>query len=203
MRGTLEYHKFLRFPRADDFINEPVFIVDAAAPATVHSSERFWLAYPRVPVSFDVLDERIDPLQGFAVFKLPADVFVPGARREIDIHVRRSCHASMSSCLCASPRSKDSIDSRRTRWFASDQKGSGASETTSNGSRRRMTDWRRKRRTALVRSSPVFAKSESASLRRFESTRICSVDVAMSSSFTLRTHDIVSQMYLNCKEFVR
>ena len=101
-------------------------------------------------------------------------------------------------CLFASPRSNDFIDSRSTRWLASDQKGSGFSETTSNGRRRRMTDCRRKSRTALVRSSPVLAKRASASLRRFESTRICSVDVAMSGSFVLKTHDIIAQLHSDC-----
>ena len=103
-----------------------------------------------------------------------------------------------SLCLFASPRSNDSIDSRRTRWLASDQKGSGFSVTTSNGRRRRITDWRRNSRTALVRSRPALAKRASASLRKLESMRICKVDVFIIRSFVVETKDIVSQMYLNC-----
>ena len=92
---------------------------------------------------------------------------------------------------CPSPRSIDSMDSRSTRWFTSDQNGSGTSVTTSNGSLRRMTNWRKKRRTALDMSSPAFSKRASASCRSWSSTRICSVDVAILQSLVVQNGEIV------------
>ena len=99
-----------------------------------------------------------------------------------------------------SARSIDSMDSRSTRWFASDQNGSGTSVTTSNGSLRRMTNWRRKRRTALDMSSPAFSKRDSASCRRRLSTRICSVDVAILQSFVVQNDCIVPESHLHVNE---
>ena len=78
--------------------------------------------------------------------------------------------------------------------------GSGTSVTTSNGSLRRMTNWRRKRRTALDMSSPAFSKSDSASCRRRLSTRICSVDVAILQSFVVQNDCIVSETHLHVNE---
>ena len=48
---------------------------------------------------------------------------------------------------------------------------------------------------ALVKSSPVLAKRASASRRRSESMRICSVDVAILSSFGVFSECILSQLY--------
>ena len=52
----------------------------------------------------------------FQLFNLPA------SWREVDIHDWAHVQASINSCLFASLRSDDSIDSRRTRWFVSDQR---------------------------------------------------------------------------------
>ncbi len=187
MSGALEYNKFASFISPDYLVDESVLLVYSTAPASVRSYEGFGFPDSGVAVSLNVLDEKVDSLESFFVFKLPSSIFIPGSRCKSYVHVRRACYASMSLCLLASPRLYDSIDSRSTRWLASDQNGSGSSETTSNGNLRRMTDWRRNRRTALVRSSPVLAKRASASLRRLESILICNVDVAMSKSFICRT----------------
>ena len=63
------------------------------------------------------------------------------------------------------------------------------------GSRRRITDWRKNRRTALVRSRPVLVNKASASRRKFESMRICSVDVAILCSSVMFVERIVSYLY--------
>ena len=197
---ALENHQFAGFTFSNKFIDETVLFVDTTAPATVHVSKRFRFANAGIPIAFNVFYEEVYALKRFGVLQLPACVFVPGSRCEIDVHGVSILQASMSSCRFASPRSKDAIDSRSTRWFASDQNGSGFSDTTSNGSRRRITDWRRKRRTALDRSSPAPAKSSSASRRSLESTRICSVDVAILQSFVVQSDYIVSETQLHVNE---
>ena len=90
-----------------------------------------------------------------------------------------------------SPRSSERMDSASTRWLASDQNGSGLSDITSKGRRRRITDWRRNRRMALDISSPAFVNKRSASLRRPLSIRICSVVVAILHSFVIQTNEII------------
>ena len=180
------------------FVYEPVLVVDASAPVAVHVAKRLGLANAGIPVAFDVLDEQIDALENLLVLHLPACIFVPCAGRECEIHGDLPSYTSINSWRWPSPRSIDSIDSRRTRWFASDQNGSGSSDMTSNGSRRRITDWRRKRRTALVRSRPVLVKRASASRRKLESIRICSVDVAIFISFDVFSRRIVSHLHCDC-----
>ena len=96
-------------------------------------------------------------------------------------------------CTWSSPRSSERMDSASARWLASDQNGSGLSDITSNGRRRRITDWRRNRRMALDISSPAFVNKRSASLRRPLSIRICSVDVAILYSFVFQTDEIISK----------
>ena len=173
------------FRFAGELVDEPICFVDASAPVAIPVSQRFGLADTGIAVAFNVFDESIDPLEGLFVFKLPAGIFIPGARRKGDGHKLSPLYASISSRICPSPRSSERIDSASTRWLASDQKGSGHSVTTSNGKRWRMTDWRRKRRIALDISSPAFVKRRSASLRRPLSIRICSVDVAILHSFVV------------------
>ena len=170
---------------AGQLVDETVGVVDAATPVAVKVLQRFGLADAGVAVALNVLDEGIDALQGFLVFQLPARVFIPGAWGEDDLH-RGFPYASMSSWACPLPRSSERIDFARTRWLASDQKGSGLSVITSKGRRRRMTDWRRKSRMALDMSSPALEKSISASFRRLESIRTCSDDVVILKSFVVQ-----------------
>ena len=179
-----------------ELVHETMLVIDTPTPVAVHIPKRFRFANARVAVAFNVLDEQVDPLENFLVLQLPSSVFVPGAWRKCEIHGSLPFYTSMSLCRCPSPRSSDSIDSRRTRWFASDQKGSGFSDTTSNGRRRRITDWRRNRRTALDMSRPARANNSSASFRRLESTRICSVDVAIRDSFVFQLHYSISHLSL-------
>ena len=131
MRRALEDDQLLGFALADELVHKPMLVVDAAAPASVHVPKLLRLADAGVPVALDVLDEQVDAFEDFLVLQLPSGIFVPCARREVYIHDRTLVQASINSCLFASPRSNDSIDSRRTRWFASDQKGSGFFVTTS------------------------------------------------------------------------
>ena len=181
------------FRFAGELVDEPICFVDASAPVAIPVSQRFGLADTGIAVAFNVFDESIDPLEGLFVFKLPAGIFIPGARRKGDGHKLSPLYASISSRICPSPRSSERIDSASTRWLASDQKGSGHSVTTSNGKRWRMTDWRRKRRIALDISSPAFVKRRSASLRRPLSIRICSVDVAILHSFVVQNNGIIAK----------
>ena len=170
---------------AGQLVDETVGVVDAATPVAVKVLQRFGLADAGVAVALNVLDEGVDALQGLLVFQLPARVFIPGAWGEDDLH-RGLPYASMSSWACPLPRSSERIDFARTRWLASDQKGSGLSVSTSKGRRRRMTDWRRKSRMALDMSSPAFEKRVSASWRRLESMRTCSDDVVILKSFVVQ-----------------
>ena len=185
--------------RSRELVHKSMLVVYASAPVTIRIPKRLRFANAGVAVALYVLDEQIYSLEDFLVLQLPSRVFISGARRESEIHVNRLSYGSISSCRCPSPRSIDAIDSRRTRWLASDQNGSGFSEITSNGRRRRMTDWRKNRRMALDMSSPACANNSSASFRRSESTRICSVDVAIAKSFVVQTHYIISHSHLECK----
>ena len=110
-----------------------------------------------------------------------------------------ACSGFVNSRRLASPRSKERMESARTRWFASEKNGSGASVITSKGRRRRITIWRRNSLTPLEMSSPARLSNSSASWRRSESMRICNVDVAMLKSFVVRLNDIVPyhQSYYN------
>ena len=196
MRRALENDKLLGFFFAYDFVHKSMFVSYASAPASAHVPKRLWLANADVPIAFYVLDKQIYSLEDFLVLQLPTGIFIPGARRKVDVHGIALRQSSMSSWRFASPRSYDSIDSRRMRWFVSDQKGSGFSDTTSNGSRRRITDCRRNRRTALDMSRPARANNLSASFRSSESTRICNVDVAILNSFVVQTHYNISRFSL-------
>ena len=124
-----------------------------------------------------------------------ADDFV----NEAVCHGRPFGYASINSRRLASPRSKERMESARTRWFASEKNGSGVSVITSKGRRRRITIWRRNSLTPLEMSSPARLSNSSASWRRSESMRICKVDVAMLKSFVVRLNDIgpYHQSYYN------
>lgn len=192
MRGTLNNKKLSFFAFAGNLVDKAVGVVDASAPVAIPVLERFGLADSRVPIALNILNERVDPLQSLLVFKLPARVFVPSAGRKDDLH-KETPYASISSWTLPSPRSKERMDSLSTRWFASDQKGSGDSAIMSKGIRRRITTCLRKRRTALDISSPAPLKNPSASLRRSESTRICNVEVAILKSFVVCLSCIIPQ----------
>ena len=185
MRRALGNQEFPLGTFAGQLVDETVGVGDAATPEAVKVLQRFGLADAGVAAAHNVLDEGIDALQGLFVFQLPARVFIPGAWGEDDLH-RGFPYASMSSWACPLPRSSERIDFARTRWLASDQKGSGLSVITSKGRRRRMTDWRRKSRMALDMSSPALEKSISASFRRLESIRTCSDDVVILKSFVVQ-----------------
>ena len=88
MRGALEDDQLLRFAFADELVHKPMLVVDAAAPASVHVPKRLRLADAGVPVALDVLDEQVDAFEDFLVLQLPSGIFVPCARREVDIHGR-------------------------------------------------------------------------------------------------------------------
>ena len=178
------------------FINEPMLVGDAAAPVAVQSSQGFGFADAGVAVALNVLDQCVDTLEDLLVLKLPSSVFVPGARCESDQHGGRATYASINSCCSPLPSSRERIDSARTRWLASDQKGSSA--MTSKGMRRRMTTCLRKRRTALDMSRPAPLKKSSACLLRLLSTRICSVDVAICKFFVVQDDYIISQNGVTC-----
>lgn len=196
---ALEYHQFARIVGSDDFVNEPVRVVYPSAPATFPIAKGLWLADSRISIALNVLNELVDALKGLLVLKLPASVFIPCARREIDVHGRSFGYAFINSRRLASPRSKERMESARTRWFASEKNGSGVSVITSKGRRRRITIWRRNSLTPLEMSSPARLSNSSASWRRSESMRICKVDVAMLKSFVVRLNDIVPyhQSYYN------
>ena len=98
-----------------ELVHKSMLVVDASAPVAVHIPKRFRFANARVAVAFNVLDEQVDPLEDFLVLQLPSSIFIPCARSEVDIHGRDPVQASINSCRFASPRSNDSIDSRRTR----------------------------------------------------------------------------------------
>ncbi len=178
-------------------VDEPVFVVDSAAPIACPVAKRLRFADAGVSVALNVFYEQIDSLQCLFVLELPARILIPCARRECKVHCIVPSQSSISSWRCPSPRSMDSIDSRSTRWFVSDQNGSGDSVTTSKGSFRRITNWRRKRRTALDMSSPALSKRVSAAFRRRLSTLICSVVVAILKSFVVQNDYIVARTHLN------
>lgn len=122
---ALENHQFAGFAFSNQFIDKTVLFIDSAAPVTVPVAERLRLADAGVSIVFKVFYKEVYALKRFGIILLPACVFIPRSRCEIDVNRRILIKASMSSCRFASPRSKDSIDSRSTRWFASDQNESG------------------------------------------------------------------------------
>ena len=192
MRFALDDDELLFVSGSGGFVDESVRVIDAATPVSGKvAAQGFGFADAGVTVALDVLDQRVDALERLLVFKLPAGIFVSGARRKFDSHLATS-YTSSNSCAFASPRSTEAMDSRRMRWFVSEKKGSGASETTSKGSRRRMIDWRRKSRTALDMSRPKLPKRASACLRSPESMRTCNVDVVILKSFVVELACIIS-----------
>ena len=91
MRSALDNEEFAgiafgRVVRSRELVHKPMFVVDAAAPVAVHVPKRPRLADANVAVALDVLDEQVDPLENLLVFQLPARIFIPGARREREIH---------------------------------------------------------------------------------------------------------------------
>ena len=193
MRFALGNEKCLGVLRAADFVDKTIRIVNPTAPVAIPIFQWFWFSDAVIAIALNVLNEGVDPLQSFFILKLPSGVFVPCARREGDCHFASSNYASIRSCTWPSPRSSERMDSASIRWLVSDQNGSGLSDITSNGRRRRITDWRRNRRMALDISSPAFVNKRSASLRRPLSIRICSVDVAILHSFVIQTNEIISK----------
>lgn len=82
VRPTLCYHKF----RGLDLIHDSVYFVDPSAPpALVVSLQWLRLAKAVKGAALDVLDERIDPPQGFLVLGLPVEVILPafGEKQQI------------------------------------------------------------------------------------------------------------------------
>ena len=77
MCGALKYDQLAIFAFADKLIDESVFFVNAATPATFEVSKWFRFADASVAVAFDVLDELVDSFESLLVFQLPASVFVP------------------------------------------------------------------------------------------------------------------------------
>ncbi len=135
-----------------------------------------------------------------ATFPIAKGLWLADSRISIALnHGRSFGYAFINSRRLASPRSKERMESARTRWFASEKNGSGVSVITSNGRRRRITIWRRNSLTPLEMSSPARLSNSSASRRRSESMRICKVDVAMLKSFVVRLNDIIPyhQSYYN------
>ena len=197
---ALEDDKFPRLARSYALIDKPIRFIDTAAPASFPVAKGFRLADAGVAVALNVLYELVDSFEGLFVLDLPARVLVPCAGREIDDHVRFGSYASISSRRWASPRSKERMESARMRWFASEKKGSGLSERTSKGSLRRRIIWRRKSLTPLEMSRPALFSSDSASRRKSESIRICSVDVAILVSFVVHMNDIIAHIMFVCKE---
>ena len=189
MSCALGNQELLRFAFADELVDEAIGVVDASAPVAVKVLQRLGLADASVAIAFNVFDEGIDALQGFLVLKLPAGVFVPGARRKDDLH-EGAPYASMSSWACPSPHSRERMDSARARRLAAEKNGSGLTATTSKGRRWRMTTCFRNRRTALDMSRPALMKNLSAAFRRSESTRTCSVDVAICSPLSFKRGEL-------------
>ena len=94
-----------------NFINDPVFIVDAPGPVTGKAmSERFRFSDSLEWRAFDIPDELIDSLQDFFVGALPVKIIFPGVLREDQIH-------STSARLVPAQDSSSAIDSRSRRAF--------------------------------------------------------------------------------------
>ena len=74
---------------AFQFVDQTIGFVDAAAPIAVPAAQGFGFAKARVAVALDVLDKKVDALEGLFVLQLPLGVFLPGAGREKDVYVVR------------------------------------------------------------------------------------------------------------------
>jgi hypothetical protein len=60
-----------------DTVNQSVFVVNSAAPPTLSIMfQKFRFAHAAVPVAVNVLDKQVDPLERFAVLRLPMEVVI-------------------------------------------------------------------------------------------------------------------------------
>lgn len=78
-------------PVAFDFIDHPVFRVDAARPITrQRETQRLWFADAGKGIARRVLDQFVDAPRDLFVRLLPVQIILPRLFREDELHAARS-----------------------------------------------------------------------------------------------------------------